>query len=221
MIFKFVPPKTLLNLEQYMGPGNKRYYRVPSGKGYPSVTTILDASKKEDIAAWRAKVGDVEANRVSNYAKGRGQDLGTALEAYIRGNPIEVLMPDTQQMFVRMKKIIDANLTDVHYMEQTLYSDKLRLAGKPDLIGVWNGKLTVVDFKNSGKPKKREWIDGYFQQTCAYACFYEELLGVPIDDLVILIGVEGQPAQLFEDKTKNIIPGLVGAIKIYYKSLEV
>ena len=107
-------------------------------------------------------------------------------------------MPDLKEMFFKIKPIIDEKLGDVYAQEQALYSHQLKIAGRVDLIGMWNGKLSVIDFKTSAKQKEESYIQNYFMQCTAYALMFSELTGIWIDDIVVLIATGEGEAQLFE-----------------------
>ncbi len=99
-----------------------------------------------------------------------------------------------------------------------MWSSQLGLAGRVDCIGEYEGKLSVIDFKTSKKAKDRDSILDYFWQTTAYALMYEELVGQPIDELVIIMAVQDAPPLVFREKTQDHIEGLVKAIDFYHKN---
>ena len=93
--------------------------------------------------------------------------------------------------------------------------ETIRYGGRVDCIGEFDGKLSVIDFKTSKKIKSIAHIEDYFWQTAAYSLMYEEMIGQPIDDLVIIMAVENETPLLFKQKTQDHINGLVKAIKFY------
>jgi genome maintenance exonuclease 1 len=123
-------------------------------------------------------------------------------------------MPDAKEMFVSLKPLLN-RINNIHYQEAALWSTKLEMAGRVDCIGEFDGKLSVIDFKTSKRVKSITSIEDYFWQTSAYALMYEELIGTPIDNLVIIMAVEDEQPLLFQQKTEDHIPGLVKAIKFY------
>ena len=145
--------------------------------------------------------------------------MHSALEKYILGTAVvdiqEGMMPIPQQLFFSMKKLLDENLNCVYYQEQTLFSRKLWMAGRTDLIGFYDGELAVIDYKSSGKPKKKEWIEDYFVQCTAYALMHEEQTGIAINKIVVLIGVEGAEPQVFVERTENYITILAEYKEMY------
>jgi len=179
-----------------------RLYATPTGERYKSITTVLSNHNKEAIMEWRQNVGEERANEISGKASRRGTKVHKICEDYINNETTEfklqMLMPDLKELFFKIKPIIDENLGDVYSQEQALYSHKLRIAGRVDLIGYWNGKLSVIDFKTSTKQKEEENIQNYFMQCTAYALMFSELTGMWIDDIVVLIATEEGPPQVFE-----------------------
>ena len=179
-----------------------RIYTTPTGEKYKSITTVLSHHNKEAIMEWRQNVGEEYADKVSKKAADRGTKVHKICEDYINNETTEfklkMLMPDLKELFFKIRPKIDENLGDVYSQEQALYSHKLRTAGRVDLIGYWNGKLSVIDFKTSTKQKEEENIQNYFMQCTAYALMFSELTGIWIDDIVVLIATEEGPSQMFE-----------------------
>ena len=179
-----------------------RLYATPTGEKYKSITTVLSNHSKQAIMEWRDRVGAEEANKISGAASRRGTQVHKICEDYINNATnefrLQTLMPNLKELFFKIKPIIDANLGDVYSQEQALYSHQLRVAGRVDLIGMWNGKLSVIDFKTSTKQKEESYIQNYFMQCTAYALMFSELTGMWIDDIVVLIATEEGEAQVFE-----------------------
>jgi genome maintenance exonuclease 1 len=105
-------------------------------------------------------------------------------------------------MFKKFLPILDP-ISNIHCQELALYSDHLRMAGRVDCIAEYNGQRAVIDFKTSGRLKKKEHISSYFMQTAAYAIMYEERTSIPVPNLVILIAVEDEEPQVFIEKRDN------------------
>jgi genome maintenance exonuclease 1 len=215
-MFNYCPPKDLQDLQSETFPDGKRYYTLPDGTRLPSVTTVLGAQKKESIMAWRKRVGEAEANRVSKLATGRGTNVHTLCERYLNNESLGDIMPDAKEMFVSLKPLLN-RINNIHYQEQALWSVQLGMAGRVDCIGEFDGQLSVIDFKTSKKIKQEAHIEDYFWQTAAYALMYEELIGTPINNLIIIMAVEDEQPLLFKQKTQDHINGLVKAIN-YYKN---
>lgn len=214
-MFNYCPPKNIDDLKSQTLSDGKRYYTLPDGTNLPSVTTVLGAMKKDAIMAWRKRVGDEVANAISKKATSRGTNVHTLCERYLNNDSLGDIMPDAKEMFNDIKPLLD-QINNIHYQEQALWSSKLGLAGRVDCIAEFAGTLSVIDFKTSKKVKSIKDIEDYFWQTSAYALMYEELVGTPIDQVVIIMAVENSKPLLFIQKTEDHIDGLVKAIQ-YYK----
>jgi genome maintenance exonuclease 1 len=127
-------------------------------------------------------------------------------------------MNDAYEMFHSIKPFLN-KINNIHYQEQALWSKQLGMAGRCDCIGEYEGELSSIDFKTSKKVKSHEDIEDYFWQTTAYALMYEEQIGIPINNLVIIMAVENRPPLIFKQKTEDHIEGLVKAIQ-YYKDMK-
>ena len=185
-----------------------RYYTTPNGVKYPSVTTIMP-HKEEVLQAWRDRIGVEEANKITKRAGNRGTKMHSLCEDYFIGKltdmKIKMMMPFDKMLFGQVRKYLDNYINNIRCMEQALYSHKLKLAGRVDLIAEWKNSLAVIDFKTSIKEKKEEWITNYFVQCTAYAEMFEHLTNQPIDDIVVLIATEEQVPQVFERKKKDYV----------------
>ena len=210
----------LPDLVSQTSPDGKRYYTTPSGIQLPSVTTVVGAMKKQSILEWRKAVGEEEANRVSRAASGRGNRVHNLAEKYLKNEPIQWVreMPDSAVMFRSLIPHMQ-RINNIHYIEQALWSEKIGLAGRVDLIAEWDGVLSVIDFKTSKKIKTREDIPEYFAQCVSYAGMYEEHVGVGIDQIVIVMGVEQNKPLIFVEKTEDHIGNLVEHIAFYKNTL--
>lgn len=217
-MFVHCPPLKLPELESVTQPDGKRYYVTPSGKRLPSVTTVVGAMKKQAIMEWRNRVGEAEANRISKLATGRGNRVHLLAEKYLNNEQIiwQKEMPDAVEMFRTLIRPIQ-NINNIHYQEQALWSETIGMAGRVDLIAEWDGKLSVIDFKTSKKIKKKEDIQDYFAQCTAYSLMYEELVGAPIDQIVVLMAVENEQPLIFVEQTEDHINNLLEHINFYKK----
>ena len=213
-MFNFCPPKVLADLKSETFPDGKRYYTLEDGTKLPSVTTVLGAQKKQAIMEWRKRVGEEEANRVSRKATSRGTNVHTLCERYLNNDPLGDIMPDAKEMFMSLKPLLN-RIDNIHYQECALWSKQLGMAGRVDCIGEFDGVLSVIDFKTSKKVKSEAHIEDYFWQTTAYALMYEEMIGVPINDIVIIMAVEDDQPLVFKQKAEDHIHGLVKAINFY------
>ena len=174
---------------------------LPTGRVYdineeklPSVTTILSATKSEEskakLAAWRQREGEKKADQIRDNAAARGTIMHRILEGHIKGEGHMDLSDLGQEAGTMAQNIIDAGLfkplQEVYGVEVPLYYPGL-WAGTTDVVGVYEKRESIIDFKQSNKYKKREWIDDYFIQCVAYAMAHNELYGTNIQSGVILI----------------------------------
>jgi genome maintenance exonuclease 1 len=177
-----------------------RFYKTPGGL-YESITTALgrNEEKKKSLAAWRSRVGDAEASRISRVASTRGTALHKIAEDYLNNEPHydRGMMPDSIEMFRKIKPILDRSIKQVYMQECPLFSNRYKLAGRCDCISDIKGEITIIDFKTSMKIKKRAWIHDYFIQAAAYSFMFEEMYGVKVNQNLILISVENSEPQLF------------------------
>jgi len=193
-----------------------RKYETPKGNSYSSITTILSLQSKEAIKAWRARVGPEEANRISRKASSRGTAVHTIAEKYVNNDPTWNDAPlHAVGSFMDIKPILDKRLTTVYGQELPLYSDHLGVAGRVDCVGVFDGQISIIDYKTSSKPKKLEWIKNYFIQECFYAIAWEERTKMPITQLVTIITVDNNEPQVFIEHRDNWDKELIRCIKEY------
>ena len=169
-----------------------RKYSINDEK-LPSVTTILsstqDASKTESLDRWKLRVGEVEAERIRNTAATRGTAMHTFLEHHIKGGNVLDLTDVGREARSMAQTIIDKGFPDLEEIwgvECTLYYPGL-YAGQTDLCGIYQGRESIIDFKQSNKPKKIEWIDDMFLQLVAYATAHDCIFGTKIEQGVILM----------------------------------
>ncbi len=195
-----------------------RVYNTPDGNRYPSVTTILSELSKAGIAAWRKRVGAEEANRISTQAGSRGTKVHQICEDYLNNKPdyLDGQMPANVFTFKQIQPILDQYVDNIQYLEAPLYSDFLKTAGRVDCIAEFDGKLSIIDFKTSRKPKKKEWISNYFMQASCYAVMYEERTEIPVSRTVVIIAVDGSEPQVFVENRDNFIEEFVDA-RVSYK----
>lgn len=194
-----------------------RKYKTPEGVNYPSITTVLSILSRESIAKWRKRVGEAEANKISTRASGRGTRVHEIIEKYINNQEDyrNGYTPDIIQSFLDIRHILDDRIGTVYAMEAPLYSNHLGVAGRVDCVAEFDGKLSIIDFKTSMKPKRIEWIKNYFMQESAYAIMWEERTGMPIVQLVTIISVDNSEPQVFIEHRDNWVRPLRETIAQY------
>ena len=194
-----------------------RLYETPSGESYPSVTTITGLHSKQSIMEWRKRVGEEEANKISARASGRGTRIHNLCEKYLLGTPEEPSMFD-KAVFNSLIPHLDY-IDNIHALESPLYSHHLKVAGTVDCVAEYKGRLSVIDFKTSAKLKNRDWIHSYFMQTSAYAVMFEERTGIPIGKMIILVGIDDEDPQVFEERRDDWI-GEFQQLRSDYRKLK-
>lgn len=180
-----------------------RTYQTPAGNAYPSVTSIVGQVKQHIIQEWRSRVGQAEANRISSYASKRGTAIHSLCEQYLKTGSATPSLAD-HEMFYSIKPILD-RIDNIHCIETQLFSHHLEVAGTVDCIAEFDGNLHVIDFKTSKRIKSRDDIYDYFMQTSAYAVMFEELTGISVPRLLIIMGVDNEQPLVFQEKRNDWI----------------
>lgn len=214
-------PPAIPKLKQLTNPATgKRMYVTPEGKRYPSVTTILQEYGKEALDAWRKRVGAKRAGYIAAAAAGRGSRLHKLCELHLQNQDAlkesHVTIFD-KELFKSFVHVLN-DINNIHVQETRLFSNHLRLAGTVDCIAEYNGKLAIIDFKSSSRHKQKEHIENYFMQCSAYAVMYEELTGIPVPKIVLLIACEDYEPQIFVEKRDNYINQLIQYRDLYEKN---
>ena len=180
-------PKSMRSLVK-----NERHYEIGQSK-LPSVTTILSVTasdeKRESLNKWKAKVGEVEADRIKNTAATRGTAMHSFLEHHLNGQGLLDLSDEGRAARNMAEIIIEQGLGDLQEIwgnEVVLYYPDL-YAGQTDLCGIYQGRDSIIDFKQSNKPKRDEWIEDYYLQGAAYATAHDCIYGTNIEQTVILM----------------------------------
>ena len=197
MTTQFSPPPFIeryqyKNCQQVNDPvTRKRVYLTPDGESLPSVTTILSATKDmTHLNEWKNRVGHAKAQQITTEAAGVGTAMHSNLERFVAGlqrqpgnNPVHI---QANQMADQI--IINGlnNVNEVWAMEQSLYFPGL-FSGTTDLVGVHEGEPAVMDYKQTNKPKKAEWVEDYYLQLTAYIMAHNEVYGTDIRKGVIFM----------------------------------
>ena len=181
--------------------GDGRLYLTPDGQALPSVTTILSKTKdKTFLKQWRAKVGEKKAEEIIKSAGQIGTALHLYIERFVNGDKYKDLTEIGVQAEKMAQKIIDEafnDITEIWGSEVHLYYPG-RYAGTTDMIGVYKGRPTIIDFKQTNRPKKREWVQDYLMQLSAYAVAHNKLFNTEIDQGVVLMCSRDLTFQRFE-----------------------
>ena len=207
----------------------KRHYEI-TGQKLPSVTTILSATqspeKKAKLEEWKKRVGAQQADRIRDVSAMRGTAMHTYLEGYILGENHLDLTSIGQEAGKMADVVIQSGLKDLEEVwgsEVTLYYPGL-YAGATDVVGIYDGKESIIDFKQTNKPKQREWIGDYFVQLAAYAMAHNHVYGTKIQNGVILMCSKDCFFQKFEvsDKEfKGYMHEFLRRVDEYYKIVPI
>ena len=182
--YKYIQGKQITDEES----GHRIYDIV--GYRLPSVTTILGRTKNQQfLKDWKAKVGEQEAERIKNLSSKRGTAMHKFLESHITGVGYDDLTEIGQAAKPMAEKIMEVGLTPVeeYYGSEVMLHYPGLYAGSTDLVCNHNGLDTIIDFKQSNRPKKEEWIDDYFLQIAAYAMAHDYVYKSTIRQGIIMI----------------------------------
>ena len=188
---------------------DQRHYEIGQEK-LPSVTTILQATqsaeKKAILSKWRQNVGENKAEEIKNEAANRGTIMHRILEGYLLGQNHADFSDLGQQAGSMANVILESGirgqLEEIWGSEITVYYPGL-YAGATDLAGIYNGRESIIDFKQSNKPKRKEWIEDYFLQLAAYAMAHNHIYGTNIQSGVVLMCTKDNYFQKFEARDKE------------------
>jgi genome maintenance exonuclease 1 len=205
----------LPKLQRVTQPNGVRTYETPTGERYPSVTTVTGLLKKDVILEWRKRVGNEEANKISSAAARRGTRIHTLCEKYLNNEVVQPNLVDHHN-WNELKEYLD-RINNIHVLEQSLFSHHLEVAGTVDCIAEYNGKLAVIDFKTSKRNKTKDDIHDYFMQCSAYAVAYEEMTGIPVPNILILISTDEHGVLVFPEKRNEWIADFI-KLRAEYKA---
>ena len=220
---KFDYPETVRGMVEGL-----RHYDINNEK-LPSVTTILNktqtAEKAEGLANWRARVGEAEAQRIMDQAAQRGTAMHTILEHHILGKNRLDLTDVGQQAHKMADVVIEkglSHLDEIWGSEVALYYPEL-YAGATDLVGVYKNAESIIDFKQTNKPKRREWIEDYMIQLGAYAMAHNYVYQTKIQQGVVLMCSKDGYFQEFivsEKEFQKYQHEWLKRVDLYYKNAQ-
>jgi len=202
----------------------ERHYVNSNGGCYPSITTVLSIRGKEAIYAWRKRVGNEEANRITKRSTTRGTMFHSLLEQYFLNQITDVEQfrssaiarnPGVWYLFLEAVQELENKIGKIYCIEDQLYSDEFKVAGTVDMIAEWDGVLSVIDFKTSNSAKREEWIENYFIQGTAYAKMFTERTGIRCDQLVIFAVPDDGIPQTFVKRVDDYTEVLKESIQDY------
>ena len=199
----------------------KRFYITPEGEAYPSITTVLSVRGKEGLMEWRKRGGEQVANYVSGKAAARGTAVHHMCEDYLNNQQLDFPSEFEKHkknflpwcLFSQLKDQVLHNITDIYAQEAGLYSTKYKVAGRADCICKYKTVPSVIDFKTSTRERSDDWNENYYIQGSAYAEMFEEITGIEINQIVILVVTEDGTVQEFIKNKYDYIDDLSKAIK--------
>ena len=189
-----------------------RYYKIPDEEELikmVSITSVTSHFNKEIFVNWRKRVGNEEADKITKAATGRGTDMHTLTEHYLKNEDLPEVRPISDFLFKIAKGKLN-KIDNIYALEGPLYSKELGIAGTVDCIAEYDGELAIIDFKTSKKPKPRNWIEHYFVQCMAYGCMLYEMKGISIKKLVIIMACENGECVIYEERDKAKYIKLLG-----------
>jgi genome maintenance exonuclease 1 len=193
----------------------KRVYNTPNNAKYFSVTTVLsEMSDKTWLETWKNNIGEEKAKEITKNACNRGYSMHKIIEDSFNGLDIDINAEGYKyyrQLTLQLKHV------QPYALELPLWSDKLRIAGRTDCIGLYKGNLSVIDYKTSRRPKKSSEIENYFLQCAIYSLMLYERTNIHCKDIVILMATDDGFPQVFIRKTKDYIKQSVKLINTFHK----
>lgn len=204
------------NIQRIDSPSG-RLYKTPEGFLYPSITTVLSKTKDDNfLKEWKEKIGEENANRITQIAANRGTNLHKLCEDYLLGNQLHFNDVTSKWHFQQMKSYLE-RIENVRGIEIPLYSNILKIAGTSDCIADFDGELSIIDFKTSRKQKKKEWIKDYFIQACFYSLACVEMYGEFPKKMVICMTTNDNSPCIFVEDVINYKNKLIERKKYYDK----
>lgn len=206
-------PLPKIELERLDLPSG-RIYLTPSGKKYPSVTSVIGHEEKPWLAEWKARVGEEEARKISARAAARGTAIHEMCEQYLLNQSPKVDMFD-QEMWNTLKPELN-RINNIRLLEGKMYSDILRMSGTTDCLADWDGIPSIIDFKTSRAAKHKEDIFGYFMQGFAYQRMAVERYNIIAKQIVIIIANDEGSCQVFMEDPENWVKKFSKVHKSYF-----
>ena len=201
---------------------NQRWYTPHEGIEYPSVTTILGHGEKLWLQEWRDSLGHEAADIETARCATRGENVHLMCEKYLQNEkaPTQDQLGCDIRIFNQLRPILH-KINNIRAQEIPLFSDILKVAGRVDVVGEYDGVLSVIDFKTSNNNKSTSMVNDYFLQSTAYSLMYFEMFGIEITDIVIIIGVErGMAPMVYRRDIKDYVQPLVERINTFYDDMQ-
>lgn len=201
---------------------DQRWYEIRPGVKYPSVTTILGHKPKPWLEEWRESMGREAADIETQRCADRGEAVHLMAERYLKNDkaPTKDQHSSDIKLFNQLRPTLH-KMNNIRAQEIPLFSDTIKLAGRVDVIGDYDGVLSVIDFKTSNTSKDLGMVQDYFLQSTAYAIMYFEMFNVAIDQIVIVIAVErGMVPMVYTKKIDDYVKPLLDRINTFYEEFK-
>jgi genome maintenance exonuclease 1 len=195
---------------------DSHFYETPSGYTYPSVNTVLSKTRDNtSLKKWRDR--EPHADYILRTAVSLGTQTHKLIECYLKSGdfPLDYKL----LAHAHFKKILPylQNITDIYGIEQTLYSDKLKMGGTTDCIAKYKGKVSIIDFKTKRRKPKEQYLEDYFIQTTAYGLMFQGLTGIKVESIVILVSAEDNTTMEIIKNPADYMLKLKNRIDQYYR----
>lgn len=222
--------KRHVNFQQYALPfkeltcvtnENGRHYVSPTGVKLTSVTTMLGRTGDHTwLEAWRGKLGAEAADLETERCAVRGEAVHLACELYLNNAPMDEVLAAAGEYVFLFKQLFPYlnKMTKIYAQEIPLFSEVLGLAGRVDLIGIYNGQISIIDFKTSNVMKTRGMIEDYSIQLCLYSVMFQQMFNIKIEKLVNIISNESSLLPtVVEFNRDDILPKMFERVRLYHR----
>jgi genome maintenance exonuclease 1 len=198
-----------------------RFYQTPNGIFLPSVTTVINYGEKPWLDEWRNMLGKKKADKEQQRCADRGTAVHLMCERFLKNEtPNQICDGQTREnikLFNQIKFALKGHVDNIRLQENAMWSEVLGIAGRCDLVADYDGTLSIIDFKTSNKLKDEGKIEHYFTQCAAYALMVEELYGLQVNNVVVIITTEaGLMPQVFKQPVSKYVSLLQQSINKFY-----
>lgn len=219
------PPLERFNIVSRDTPQG-RIYTGPDGSEYWSMTTMLGKTEEDSgwLEEWRARLGAEAADIESQRCRDRGEGIHLGAELYISNQPLSKCLEAAGQyrrLFNQIRMALDSNITKVYAIELPVFSKKLKVGGRLDLLAEWRGELALIDHKGSNSFKTESQTEEYRHQLCGYSLIVEEMYGLKPKRLINIIANEKSltPTIMITER-KNVLADFAKRINKFHRLLE-
>lgn len=190
-------------------------------KKYPGVTKVLSATKDmSGLLAWRERVGDEEADRIVNESTMIGRSLDSILYEHFKGTDCTQFKNDPgYRLYLQLKNSL--RKIDPIALQLKVWSDKLQVMGYIDCLCMYDGKLTLLDFKNSRTPKSEQFLEDYYLQCTLYCMMLKDMFDINVKQIVLLIAVRSENfPQIKREVTGKYVKEALSRVSSYRRTIH-